>query len=42
MRFRLGFDVPFLCVEAILIGGHYAFPELPHALGLAIPALPDW
>jgi hypothetical protein len=36
MRFRPGFDVPFLCVEAILIGGHYAFPQLPHALGLAM------
>jgi hypothetical protein len=36
MRFRPGFDVPFLCVEAVLIGGHYAFPELPYALGLAM------
>src|SRR5260370_34336952 len=36
MRFRPKFDVPFLCVEAILIGGHYAFPVLPHAVGLAL------
>jgi hypothetical protein len=36
MRFRPGLDVPFLCLEAILIGGHYAFPDLPHLLGLVM------
>jgi len=33
MHIRPGFHVLFFILELILIGGHYAFPDLPHELG---------
>jgi hypothetical protein len=36
MRFHPTFEIPIVLIELAAIGSHYAFPELPHALGLAL------
>jgi len=36
MRFHPTFEIPVLLIELAAIGSHYAFPDLPHALGLVL------
>jgi len=36
MRFHPSFEIPLVLIELAAIGSHYAFPELPHTLGLIL------
>jgi hypothetical protein len=36
MQFHPTFEIPVVLIELAAIGSHYAFPELPHTLGLVL------